>query len=360
MMNEVGAPLSGQKWSIRLADPDRDAAAIVDLLGEFLPETEPSIAAGLHSRDAWIRKRYDWLYRRCPHGPAITWLATLEGSGRPVGVTSIFPRDMLIDGERARGAVGGEAWVRYEARRRGIASAMHKRCRDVMKERRIDVMLGTPRRLNFTPLASATAFDLSKTYLYKRPLDARPLGIQSPVLNAVARAFLSPGLPGLSLEPMVPDDPRVDAVWRTAAPEMRVATVRDARFYTWRFLEMPSQLQKPYVVLQRDEPIAACALEERDDALVIVDLVAPSARWWKALAAIARHGREHHQAMAMRLLETSPHARLLRRYGFVPVRERDAWVLNLLLPEGAPHAATLRDPAAWFYTFADFNQVAGN
>lgn len=359
MVDEAGGALSGPGWAIRLADLERDAAGIIDLLGEFLPETEPSIRAGLHTREAWLAKRYDWLYRRCPHGPALTWVATLDGSDRPVGVTSIFPRDMVIEGARARGAIGGEAWVRHEMRRRGIASAMHRECRAAMRERGIEVMFGTPRRLNFTPLASATAFDLARTELYKRPLDARPFGIENSLVNAVARSLLSPGWPGLSLDPMAPDDARVDAVWQSTAPELAVATVRDARFYTWRFLEMPSGVQKPYVVLQRGAPLAACALEERDDALIIVDLLAPRDRWWKALAAIARHGRERHRAVAIRLQGRDPRARSLWRYGFTPVKERLVWLVNVLLAESAAPAAALRDPAAWFYTYADFNQAAG-
>lgn len=359
MAHEAGEALSGPGWTVRLADLDRDAGAIRELVSEFLPESEPSVRAGVHTREALLEKRYDWLYRRCPHGPALTWLATAGDTGRPVGVTSIFPRDMVMDGAPARGAIGGEAWVRHEMRRRGIASAMHRLCREAMRERRIEVMFGTPQRLNFTPLASATAFDLDRTELLKRPLDARPLGVDNRIVNAVARALLAPGLPGLSLDPARPHDARIDAVWRRTAPELPIATVRDARFYTWRFLEMPSGVQRPHVVLQSKEPIAACALEERDDALIVVDLVAPRALWWKAMTAIARHGRDRHRAVAIRLLRGDPHARELRRYGFVPAKERLAWLVNLLLSDSAAHADTLRDPAAWFYTYADFNQPAG-
>jgi GNAT superfamily N-acetyltransferase len=359
MTDMVGKALSGSGWAVRLADLQRDRAGIVELLGEFLPESERSIRAGLHTRAEWIERRYDWLYRRCPHGPAVTWLATREGSRRPVGVTSIFPRDMVIGGAPARGAIGGEAWVRHEMRRRGIASEMHRQCREAMKERGLQVMLGTPRRLNFTPLASADAFDLDRTHLYKRPLDARPFGIRSRAVNAAARALLSPRWPGLSLDGMARDDARVDAVWHRTAREIQVGTVRDARFYTWRFLDMPSRTQVPHLVLQRGEPIAVCALEEREDALVVVDLVAPRARWWQALSAIAAHGREQHRALAIRLLRRDPRAGSLWRYGFLPVKERLVWMVNLLLPDTPGHAA-LRDPEAWFYTYADFNQSAGD
>lgn len=344
---------------IRRADLDRDAPAILELLDAFLPESAAGDCSGDAARRAWLLARYDWLYRRCPHGPALTWLATAQPGGRPVGVTSLFPREMVIDGARRRGAIGGEAWVRHEMRRRGIASAMHRRSRMVMAEERIEVMFGTPRQLNVTPLAAAAAFDLAKTELYKRPLDARALGVHNPLVNRLARALLAPRWPGLTLDRMTPDDPRADAVWRRTAPEMRVATVRDARFYTWRFLEMPSRPQLPYVVLQRGEPVAVCALEDREDALIIVDLVAPRAAWWKGVAAIAAHGRERHRAVAVRLLDSDPHARSLRRMGFLPARERLVWLVNVLLPEGAAHSATLRSPEAWFYTYADFHQPAG-
>ena len=151
------------------------------------------------------------------------------------------------------------------------------------------------------------------------------------------------------LDPVVAGDPRVDAVWARTRGELDVATIRDARFYTWRFVEAPARRQLPYVVLAGAEPIAVCALERLDGRMRVIDLVAPAEDWGRALAAVERHAADC-DAVEIKLLHDDAVKRGLWRFGFVP---RETKPFLCVLPEGSARAAVLHDPARWFYTGAD-------
>src|SRR5207237_5410772 len=92
---------------------------------------------------------------------------------------------------------------------------------------------------------------------------------------------------GVRLSPITGQDARVDRLWAETRGELAIATVRDAEFYRWRFAEAPSQRQRPFLVLDGERAVAACALETVKDKLRIVDLLAPRASWRTAVAAIA-------------------------------------------------------------------------
>jgi len=44
-------------------------------------------------------KRFNWLYKNNPYGPAITWLAKDEKTGEFVGCNSLYPREIRINGK---------------------------------------------------------------------------------------------------------------------------------------------------------------------------------------------------------------------------------------------------------------------
>jgi hypothetical protein len=160
---------------------------------------------------------------------------------------------------------------------------------------------------------------------------------------------LAPRAGDETLDLVVAGDPRVDAVWARTRGELGVATVRDARFYTWRFVHAPAQHQLAYVVLSGDQPIAVCALERLDVRMRVVDLVAPAEDWGRALAAIERHAADC-DAVEIKLLHDDAAKRGLWRFGFVP---RESKPFLCVLPETTTRAGVLHDASRWFYTGAD-------
>ena len=219
-------------YSIRLATPD-DRPHLLAIIRELLPGSN-------------AEHRYDWLYRGGTDGPALTWLAIDDQTGEPAGSTSFFRRRMLVAGEVVPGALGGDGFVRPAFRRRGIGAALHTASRRDMERHGIQVMFGTPMPANQSPLAHAGAFDVTVSTRFVRPLSAKLLHMPDPVARLMD-PLLRPEKQDLRLDPVRPNDPRIDALWRATWLELGVATVRDAAFYTWRFLQAPAQRQQAFV-----------------------------------------------------------------------------------------------------------------
>jgi GNAT superfamily N-acetyltransferase len=292
---------------------EADRGTVVEMIGELQQAHPPEV-------------RYRWLYVDNPGGPALTWLAIDDDRGEAAGLTSFFPFRLTV----GRAALGGDGWVRPAFRRRGIGGALHAASRRDMATAGLACMYGAPGAMNVTPLLAGGSQRVGDIVRLVRPAPWPPL-------------------PGRTrLVPAVADDPRIDRVWAAAAPELAVAAVRDARFYTWRFVRSPSQQQRAFVAVgSGGEPIGACALEHIGGRVAIIDLLAPARDWGRCLRAIARH--ERGRALVMKLAAADAARRRLWLHGFI---RREAKPFLVMPPEAGGARAVL-DPARWFYTGAD-------
>jgi hypothetical protein len=227
---------------------------------------------------------------------------------------------------------------------------MHDASRQAMVEHRIGCMYGAPGAMNLTPLKHGGSRELGHVTRWARPLRGRALGLPRP-LDGVVANVLRPRTVA-RLEPMGTVDERVDAVWDEARRELRLAAVRDAAFYTWRFQEAPGRLADCFVVMSRGRPIAACALESLADGRVlrIVDLIAIPGAWHEALRAIARFAVDEAgaQTLDVKLFALDGRSRQMWRSGF---GERESKPFLCMVPRGGDRRYL--DPDRWFYTGAD-------
>lgn len=69
------------------------------------------------------------------------------------------------------------------------------------------------------------------------------------------------------------DAERIDALWLRSANRYRVATIRDASFYHWRYCQRPGVEYLHLVALRHGEPRAGAVLRWRPPVLHVVDLV---------------------------------------------------------------------------------------
>jgi hypothetical protein len=328
----------GQGYSIRLAGPE-DKPKILETMRELL---------GGEGID--LVRRHEWLYEQNPHGRAITWIATDEASGEVAGCTSFFPRNLSVDGRIVRGALGGDGFVRPKFRRRGIMQSMHKRSREEMAQHGIEVMFGTPMPANVTPLKVAGSSDVTTMARFVRPISARSFHIQSARVDRLLRMFLTPRTRRL-LDPATIADTRIDEVWGACRSELGITTVRDAEYFTWRYVVSPSQRQHAFVILDGSESIGACALERQDDNMRVIDLVTPRHRFGSALRAIANYASGCTSVELGLTLHMAKHYHLWR-HGYV-LRDNDPRPVNVVLPLGEPNKATFYDGARWYLTWTE-------
>jgi GNAT superfamily N-acetyltransferase len=302
-----------------------DRATVLELLSEHLPDTQ-------------VERRYEWLYERNPHGPAVTFLAFDPVTDDPIALTSLFPRRVLVDGSVRVGSIGGDGYVRPAFRRRGVATALHKACLEEMGND-VEFMYGAPVPNNLKALVRAGSKVVTHLLRYARPWP----------LHRVIRSIT--GLTSKSPAKLVAvdgKDPRVRSIWERAQASAQVMPIRDDEHYAWRFSTAPSQAQRAFVVEERGAPVAVCALEAQGDRVGIVDFFAPRDRMTQALWATANACEG--KTVMMLVNDGGPATHALLATGFLP-RERKAF--QVLVPEAHPAAGTLFDARRWYYTWGD-------
>ena len=318
-------------FDVREATP-ADQPEIAALIGEMIPGAD-------------VAARWRWLYETSPGGPALTWLA-IAPTGEVAGCTSFFPFRLWLDGEQVRAALGGDGYVRPAWRRRGLGGLLHDASRRAMQHHAIGCMYGAPGAMNLTPLKHGGSREVGHVTRFVRPVRLGPALVRDLVARAARPRFAA------ELHPIGPQDPRIDDVWREAKRDLRLAAVRDAAFYTWRFRDAPAQREPAYVIVDDHTPIGACALEsmQRGAELHIVDLVATPGRWHTCLRAIVRHAIEATRArtVSIKLFAYDGRSRQMFRSGFV---ERESKPFLVMIPKDGDRRFV--DPQRWFYTGAD-------
>ncbi|HET9623023.1 MAG TPA: GNAT family N-acetyltransferase [Kofleriaceae bacterium] len=328
----MAAPLP--RLHVRPAD-ETDRPALLDLIREMMP--------GIDAEARWR-----WMYERNPGGRALSWIA--EVHGELAGCTSFFPFRLWLDGEEVRAALGGDGFVRPAFRRGGVGAALHEASREAMAAHGLGCMYGAPGAMNVTPLKRGGSREVGDVARWVRP-------IRGAAINSAA-GRLPLALPwampwdSAALELMLPHDPRVDAVWAAARPTVRLGAVRDAAFYTWRFMDAPAEREPAFVIMRRGQPIGACAYELTHNGTVlrVLDLLTVPGAWHAGLRAIVRHALVHTAASAvdLKLFISDGRRRRMWWAGFVE-RERKPF-LCMVPPDGDRR---FLDPDRWFYTGAD-------
>jgi GNAT superfamily N-acetyltransferase len=290
-----------------------------------------------------------WMYDSNPAGRALTWLAVSDG-GDIAGCTSFFPFRLRIDGEDALGALGGDGFVRPAFRRQGIGAALHEESRVALASHRLACMYGAPGEMNVSPLKHGGSREVGTVSRWVRPLRGSALGLKLRPLDELVHKAITP-CPVAKLEPMVRYDSRVDAVWAEARAEMSIAAVRDAAFYTWRFIDSPAGREPAFVIVQDDRPIGACALEQMGGGrdVRIVDLITVPDAWHDALTAIVAHASQTSAAtIDIKLMSLDGRRRKMWRSAFA---ERERKPFLVMIPRDGDRR--LVDPMRWFYGGAD-------
>jgi hypothetical protein len=73
-------------------------------------------------------RRFDWLYRRGPAGPARVWIVTESTADSVIGLAAAFPRQVCIRGNETRGWVLGDFCILRSQRSLGPATLLQRAC----------------------------------------------------------------------------------------------------------------------------------------------------------------------------------------------------------------------------------------
>src|ERR1051326_12644 len=169
--------------SVRSADLDSDRGHILALLETIVPVVP-------HAR------RFQWLYRDNPDGPAWSWFAIEQSRGAVVGMTSVFPRSMWVGGRIARCGQVGDFAILASHRSLGPALLLQRATFQPVDAGHISFCYDCPphaagmatfRRLGVSPNCAMARYALPLR-IDRRAQDR--LGFAPPVLTSVVNALL--------------------------------------------------------------------------------------------------------------------------------------------------------------------------
>lgn len=105
----------------RRANLESDRLALIEIFRKYLAP---------QSDDA----RFDWLYRKGPHGEAQTWIAFDSSNDALVGAASAFPRTIYVGSQEKAGLVLGDFCIAESYRSLGPSLQLQRACMAAIEE----------------------------------------------------------------------------------------------------------------------------------------------------------------------------------------------------------------------------------
>jgi GNAT superfamily N-acetyltransferase len=327
-------------------------------------ETVIAIISKMWGED--ITARYEWLYLSNPHGRALTWLAVEQTTGEAVGCTSIFPRKAIVDGRERTGSIGGDCYIDPRARRRGLATALHRLSLTEMRDHGLEFMYGPPNPNNFAALVKAGSRGLTTFKRFVRPLkgssvyrfafDRTPSKLEAQLADLPIRILdrmTKVDVRSLTLEPVSEFCDEFDALFQDADKSAGVVLVRDSLYLAWRYCKGPARKQFPFAIRFGGRLIGLTALEFDNDHAAIVELFTTGdVKWIDAVLQLLLNevGAMGYASLEISCTPDGLVASRLQRFGFMGRSERG---FQLAVSDDDPQLKSLLRAESWNFLPAD-------
>lgn len=230
-------------------------------------------------------RRFRWLYRENPFGPARAWIA-YEKDVEAVGMAAVFPRQIYCDGDAVRGCVLGDLCIATKYRSLGPALQLQRACLECVRSGEFGLaydfpsatMLGIYQHLGMQPIATSVrmAKMLRADEKVGRILPARVLSRPAAAAANFALSLTgqrSVDLPGVEFQ--LQDAPCTSEYSDLAArigSSLGACTVRSAEYLNWRYRQHPHRKYEFFVARRSTELLAYCTFTAEAGNAIIAEL----------------------------------------------------------------------------------------
>ncbi len=311
---------------VRAGDVDADRPLAVEMFRRYLNPDYDGV-------------RFDWMYRRNPHGRGRLWIAADASDGSTAGVAGAFPRRMQVGQRETLAWVLGDFCVSDRHRSIGPALSLQRACLEPVAAGVVPFcydfpgprMMAVYRRMGIGPFGEMVRFcrllrldGPVRRHVRGPAVLTRVVGTLGSMVLA-RRTLRTPVTPGLTVA--LHDGPCGDEFSAVASRQVATSGVRvqrSAEYLNWRYLENPFCRHEVMTARRAGTLVGYAVFHEQDGrTATVVDMLAPDAPTVgdlvRGVAGLAwRRGLE---AINVTLLGSHPWVRVLARAGF---RAREA------------------------------------
>ena len=337
------------------ADLDADREVIVEALRRHLTPK----ANG---------QRYDWLYRRNPHGKARGWIARDTTSGTFVGVAAAFPRRLLLRGAPQLAWVLGDFCISEHYRSLGPAVQLQRALLAAVAEEpglagwydfpshsmaAVYKRLGVIEQASLVRMAQPLRVDRVLAHALGSTLLARWL---APIGNI----WLAVGVQRKGIDASVSIEFHIGkfgdeftSLAREASPSYDACIERSAEYLNWRFAENPLERYECLVAREAGRLTGYAIFTHNAEDAILVDLfgIKQESIFGRLLGFLAKHLQKRGAAtISAPIVEGHPWRNVLQEAGY-RVRETSPFVVCPGTSSTAQVFKTPRGP--WYLMHGD-------
>jgi len=211
--------------------------------------------------------RLEWFYLQNPWGPAVTWFAVAVSEARAVGLASLYPRGLWVEGKAHKIASAIDISVDRSHRAFGPAVTMAKAATAGYRNHGFEFILASPNRPAKGVFKLSGYQPLGEQRNWAKVVQARYFLARSVKWSAAA-AFLGriadawlwladyPARsryrrPDLDAEEVKRCDRRFDELWEEAKRRDLIVNIKDAAYLNWRYADCRTMDHTFYCLTER-------------------------------------------------------------------------------------------------------------
>ncbi len=233
-----------------------------------------------------LDRKVRWLYENNVDGAASFWILEHEESGEVVGVSALFPREFIVQGEVMRGGVAGDLFVSPNHRTLGPALMLQRAVLKGAKEAGLDFVLAfsnkyaelIDKRIGYEKvghLVRIVGVVRSVRALQKIGLPAWLARLFSPFVDALLVGRVALGARGgLTFTESSSVGESYDQLWRKCSHKFSFVGQKSGRYMNWKYGMDPDDENRFIIGESEKGEVGACLVYRQDgDVYEIRDIL---------------------------------------------------------------------------------------